>query len=125
MNHKEALLAAGKILNERAQEYGGEEACFKRISDLATIILNKPISQYDVAMILHCVKLGRLQEARQKDDNYIDGINYMAFAAQFADGRGSVETAMEDDIKAMAARLKPVNVGGVSVQPLTGSATHG
>ena len=84
MNHKQTLIAAGKILNDRAQEYGGEEACFKRISDLATIVLNKSISEYDVAMILHCVKLGRLQESRQKDDNYIDAINYLAFAGEFA-----------------------------------------
>jgi hypothetical protein len=89
MNHRDVLKSAATILNERAQEYGGEEACFKRISDLATIVLNKPISEYDVAMIMHCVKLGRLQEARQKSDNYIDGVNYLAFGAQFAHASGS------------------------------------
>jgi hypothetical protein len=107
MNHKQTLLAAGKILNDRAQEYGGEEACFKRISDLATIVLNKSISEYDVAMILHCVKLGRLQESRQKDDNYIDAINYLAFGAQFSKTENSVVTAMEDDIVSMAKKLAP------------------
>ena len=107
MNHKQTLIAAGKILNDRAQEYGGEEACFKRISDLATIVLNKSISEYDVAMILHCVKLGRLQEARQKDDNYIDAINYLAFGAQFSKAENSVVTALEDDIASMAKRLAP------------------
>lgn len=111
MNHKDALKSAATILNNRAQEYGGEEACFKRISDLASIILNKSISQYDVAMILHCVKLGRLQEARQKDDNYVDGINYLAFASQFSHAQNSVVTALEDDIASMAKRYSPVDSG--------------
>ena len=111
MNHKQTLIAAGKILNDRAQEYGGEEACFKRISDLATIVLNKSISEYDVAMILHCVKLGRLQEARNKDDSYIDGVNYLAFASQFSNQFDSIATAIEDDVAAMAAKLAPVNRG--------------
>jgi len=111
VNHKEALKTAVTVLNSRAQEYGGEEACFKRISDLATIVLNKPISEYDVAMILHCVKLGRLQEARQKDDNYVDGINYLAFASQFSHAQNSVVTALEDDIASMAKRYSPVDSG--------------
>jgi hypothetical protein len=112
VNHKEALKNAAVILNDRAREYGGEEACFKRIADLASIVLNKAISEYDVAMILHCVKLGRLQEARQKDDNYIDAINYLAFGAQFAKTERSVVTALEDDIGAMAKRYSPIDNGG-------------
>jgi hypothetical protein len=111
MNHKDVLKSAATMLNERGQEYGGEEACFKRISDLASIILNKSISQYDVAMILHCVKLGRLQEARQKPDNYVDGINYLAFASQFSHAQNSVVTAIEDDIASMAKRYSPVYSG--------------
>jgi hypothetical protein len=35
-------------------------------------------------MILHAVKLGRLEGRRNKADTYIDGINYFAFAASFA-----------------------------------------
>ena len=62
-------------------------------------------------MILHCVKLGRLQEARGKDDNYIDGVNYLAFASQFSKQFDSVATAVEDDVAAMAAKLGPVKQG--------------
>ena len=85
-------------------------------------MLNKPISKYDVAMILHANKLARLQESRTKMDHYVDGINYMAFAAQFASDTASVGVAVEDDIKAMAARLSPeIRVSGYD--PNLGSIT--
>jgi hypothetical protein len=71
-------------------------------------MINKDITPYDVAMILHCVKMGRLQEARALDDNYVDAINYLAFAAQFAGAQFSTQTIVEDDIAAMAKRFAPV-----------------
>ena len=61
-----------------------------------------------MAIILHCVKLGRLPTGRQTTDHYVDGINYLAFAAQFANLRTSVDTALEDDIAAMARRFAPI-----------------
>ena len=87
MNHKQTLIAAGKILNDRAQEYGGEEACFKRISDLATIVLNKPISEYDVAMILHCVLAARAHGLAAMDGPYGEIANVDGFAAECAQAR--------------------------------------
>jgi len=81
--------------------------CFDRISKISTLILNKEISPYDVAMIMVALKLGRLQESRSLDDHYVDGINYMAFAAQFAKAQTSIETAIGDDIAAMAKRFAP------------------
>ncbi len=95
------------ILKERGLQYGPEEACFDRIAKLATIVLNKEISPYDIAMIQVCLKLGRLQEARTLKDNYVDSINYMAFAAQFADQGVSVQTALNDDVRALVERLAP------------------
>jgi midasin (ATPase involved in ribosome maturation) len=106
-NHTEILSTAAKTLRDRHTQYGPAEMCFDRISQIATLVLNKEISPYDVTMIMVAMKLGRLQEARALDDNYIDGINYMAFAAQFAKAKTSIETAVEDDIVAMAKRLSP------------------
>ena len=106
-NHTEILNQAGNILKERARQYGPEEECFDRISKLATIILNKPISVYDITMIQVATKLGRLQESRSLDDNYIDAMNYLAFGAQFSKSQSAVSTAMEDDIIAIAKRFAP------------------
>ncbi len=107
MNHREVLKEAAGLIAERGKEYGPEDACFQRSADLASIILNKSISKYDVAMILHANKLARLQESRTKSDHYVDGINYLAFGAQFAQQGGSIAVAVEDDIKVMATRLAP------------------
>lgn len=105
MNHREVLKSAASLLTERGKEYGPEHACFERSAKLATIALNKPISMYDVAMILAMNKIARLQESRTKADHYIDLINYSAFAAQFSVGLDSVATATEDDIRVMARRV--------------------
>jgi len=105
MNHREVLKEAAGLIAERGKEYGPEDACFQRSADLATIILNKQISKYDVAMILHANKLARLQESRSKSDHYVDGINYLAFGAQFSQDFGSIAIAVQDDMAAMVSRL--------------------
>jgi hypothetical protein len=104
MNHKQIIKSAVDVLKDRSEAYGSEEMCFKRISDIATIILNKSISEYDVSMIMLCVKMGRLQEDRQNLDHYVDSVNYLAFAAQFSGSQNSVATAMMDDVAALAQR---------------------
>jgi len=108
MNHTEILTSAVITLRQRAEQYGPEESCFDRISKIATLILNKDISTYDVAMIMVALKLGRLQENRTYMDNYVDGINYMSFAAQFASAKNSVLVAVDDDISAFAKKYAPV-----------------
>jgi hypothetical protein len=62
-------------------------------------------------MIHVATKLGRLQETRWLDDNYVDGVNYLAFAAQFIGARGKSskpDNATEDDgVIEMARKLAP------------------
>jgi hypothetical protein len=135
-NHTEILSTAARTLRDRHTQYGPEELCFDRISKIATVILNKEISPYDVSMIMVALKLGRLQDSRTLDDNYVDGINYLAFAAQFAKAKTSIETAVEDDIVAMAKRLAhkkpenaneedPADITFVRASSLTPSSTSG
>lgn len=71
-------------MQEREPQYGNAILCFDRIANIATQILNTEITPYDVAMIHVATKLARMVESRDKDDSYIDAINYLAFAAQFA-----------------------------------------
>jgi hypothetical protein len=94
---------AAKTYNERGEQYGDLEGTHYRIAQIASLILGKPVTPYDVAMILHAVKLGRLQEDRKNPDNYIDGINYFAFAGSFI-----TATQVEDDIAAIAKRFAPI-----------------
>lgn len=84
MQHQNVLTEAARILGERGAEYGSPEACFTRIANIASEILMRRVSRYEVAVILLSTKLGRAGESALKDDTWIDEVNYAAFAAQFA-----------------------------------------
>jgi len=103
MEYASIMQNAAKTYNERGEQYGDLEGTHYRIAQIASLILGKPVTPYDVAMILHAVKLGRLQEDRKNPDNYIDGINYFAFAGSFI-----TATQVEDDISAIAKRFAPI-----------------
>ena len=103
MEYASIMQNAAKTYNERGEQYGDLEGTHYRIAQIASLILGKPVTPYDVAMILHAVKLGRLQEDRKNPDNYIDGINYFAFAGSFI-----TATQVEDDIAAIAKRFAPI-----------------
>ena len=40
-------------------------------------------------------------------DNYVDGINYLAFASQFSTSEEQAKVALEEDIAAMARKFAP------------------
>ena len=80
-------------------------------------------------MMLHCLKLARIRSDRKKADNYFDGINYLAFAAEAAQVRDDVpvpvqmpqpkqptvkifDVEMEQEIKDLAAKFAPVQNDG-------------
>jgi hypothetical protein len=81
------LSLAFELINARGSEYdnaGSLEQNFREAAAVATVIIGKDITPRDVAMILACVKLIRSKSVPDKLDNYVDGMNYMAFAACFA-----------------------------------------
>jgi len=106
MHHKQSLINAAKIIDERAQQYGAPDTCFEKIARIATAVTGETYTEYDIALVMHCVKLGRMLENRTYDDNYIDAINYLAFAGQFA-----------------GVKTKPSDVGITGVS-LPGSVTQ-
>ena len=75
------LAKCADLIGDRGQDYGVIEDNFRRISIIASTILNKAISPHDAAIILLSTKLARMAGSQNKDDNYLDGINYLAFAA--------------------------------------------
>jgi len=83
-SHTDILKQAVLTLRERGSQYGSVEGTFDRAAKMATLMLNTEITAYEVAMIHVATKMARLQDARTLDDNYIDAMNYMAIAAQFA-----------------------------------------
>lgn len=84
MNHTDILYKAADTLNQRAEVYGDSEPLFGDIAALATIVLGKHVSKYDVSVVMECVKLARRKVSPLLEDNYVDQVNYTAFSAQFA-----------------------------------------
>jgi hypothetical protein len=106
MNHKDVLSTAVGTLRDRAAQYGPEDQLFDRISRIVTVMLDKVLTPYDVAMIHVATKMARIASNPRHADNYVDGVNYMAFAAQFAGIQTS--TAEEEEIAALARKFAPV-----------------
>lgn len=79
--HK-VLDEAAAIIGERGKSYGGVEECFTKISLLFSRTTGRMLSPYDVAMLMVCVKLARMNQSPGKRDNYLDCINYLSFACE-------------------------------------------
>jgi hypothetical protein len=83
------LTHAFEIINARGSEYNKTntaadlEQHFREAAAVASVVLGKDLVARDIAMILACVKLIRSKSSPEKLDNYVDGMNYMAFAACF------------------------------------------
>lgn len=106
MNHKDVLSEAVGTLRDRGGQYGPEDLVFDRISRIATVMLDRVVTPYEVALIHVATKMGRMTSNPQKADNYVDAVNYMAFAAQFAGIKTS--TAEDEEIAALARKFAPV-----------------
>ena len=80
MTPKDVFEDAAALIGERGLNYGGIEQNFERAAAISSLKLDRPISAYDVAIILESVKDARRALAPDHYDSHIDGINYKAFA---------------------------------------------
>lgn len=83
MNHADVLRQSASAVNELTNAYGPREMVFDRAARLASILVNREVSPYEVAMITMALNLGHLQENRGDPKNYVSSIVNVAFAAQF------------------------------------------
>lgn len=86
-NPGDLLSLAFETINARGADYDNAndiDTNFREAAAVASVVLGKSLTPRDVAMILHCVKLIRSKSDHSKLDNYVDGMNYLAFAACFA-----------------------------------------
>lgn len=81
MNPHKVLDEARDIIGERGKAYGEIELNFERAANTARAA-GIDVCPYEVAMILASVKLARMSACPSKRDNYLDCINYLAFAAE-------------------------------------------
>lgn len=78
-----ALRTAADLIAERQKIYGDPRRNFLRIAKIASVLLGREVSRYEIATVLLAVKLGRIPEDPAYADSYDDGINYLAFMKMF------------------------------------------
>jgi hypothetical protein len=78
-------------------------------------MLGKQITLYDVSIIMAAMKMARITSTPTLDDNYIDGINYLAFASQFSTSEEQAKIAIEEDIAAMARKFAPKRADPIDI----------
>ena len=83
-SHVDILANTARVLSDRTKQYGSPSETYQRAAAIASITTGKQMTHYDIAMIMHAVKLARMVTGRSNLDHYEDAINYLAFAAEFA-----------------------------------------
>ena len=102
MDYETAMGRAIGAIKDRA-DYGDITDVHEDIANVLTILLGRKYTMYEVAMVHHATKLVRAKRDKKKPDHYVDGINYLAFAAQF-----SGASDVEQDIKDIASKFAPM-----------------
>jgi hypothetical protein len=86
MHHKDLLNSAVQMIDKKHQDYGDYSPSFMRASIIASAMLNKDISSYDVAVMMMAVKMSRLAANNgMHQDSWIDLAAYTGFASNFAE----------------------------------------
>jgi len=97
------LNEATRSITDHMVDYGEPAANYERASALISLILNKPITPYEIMMIKFAVKLSRIAETPDLRQSYVELIACAALAGQFVNA-GPITT------KRMASMLKPTSV---------------
>ena len=110
--HLEILNEATRSITDHMVDYGEPAANYERASALVSLILGKPITPYEIAMIKLAVKLSRIAETPDLRKSYVELIACAALAGEFGNA-GHVTT------KRMAQALKPQHQSSSVSMPAT------
>jgi hypothetical protein len=110
MDYREIMHEAAKTFNNRNPQYGDMKAGMDRVAEIATLITGIHLTSHDVALVLHAVKLSRLNNDRSNPDHYIDGVNYLAFAGELIQPEriepdAATVARVDDDMANMIAKF--------------------
>jgi hypothetical protein len=75
---------------------------FDRTAKLASIILDRDVTPYEITVILKCLKDARKKYDRLNVEHYADNINYEAFSYEFA--TADMDRLADDAITTALAR---------------------
>jgi len=104
MEYASIMTDAISIFNDRNPKYGDMKIGMEKVATIATIITGIHLTSHDVALVLHAVKLSRLNNDRANPDHYVDGVNYLAFAGELI-SNDAAATSLEDGMAEVTAQL--------------------
>ena len=104
MDHRDVLKEAQSLLSQRGNSYGAAQENFERAATLLSVLSGKKFSAYDVSLAMLAVKLSRLAHSPEHHDSWVDGINYMAFCAEFT-GKDAPQAVLDLAVKKVQANL--------------------
>jgi hypothetical protein len=87
MNYNDVLSTAMSTIRDRGKDYGDIKTSFKKAAIIASAMLDKTITPYDVAVIANAMKMSRLSNNPNHQDSWVDSTAYTAIAAQLADDK--------------------------------------
>lgn len=108
MNAQDILASAMTVLRTRGQEFGDTLPSFVRAANVASAVLDKKTTAFDLAVGEIAQRLSRIAHNREHTDSWIELCAYVAVAAQFAAPHTSdfsaivVAQAREDMAKTLA-----------------------
>jgi hypothetical protein len=98
--HLEILNEATRSITDHMIDYGDPAVNYERASALVSLILGKPVTPYEIAMIKMAVKLSRIAETPDLRKSYVEMIACAALAGEFVNA-GPITT------KRFAQALRP------------------
>ena len=105
MDHTAILTDAVLILRNRDEQYGSMAETMTRACQIFELITGSPLSPYHANVFMHALKLSRIRTSPGKLDNYVDGINYLAFAGEFAVPPGGAEAIVNAGMRDLVEQM--------------------
>lgn len=84
MHNRDILNSALTTISQRGNEYGDIRPNFVRAATIASCMLDKKLTAFDIAVVMMAIKMARLTHNREHEDSWVDLTAYTAFAGQFA-----------------------------------------
>lgn len=115
MEYRDIMHESARIFNDRNPKYGDMRIGMENVATIATLITGIQLTAHDIALVLHAVKLSRLNADRRNPDHYIDGVNYLAFAGELIEpppAEGELRAALsviDDEFAKMAGHFNASN----------------
>ena len=108
MKYNDLLMRAAHEYNDRAPVSGSFEDLFERACQIYQLTTGNVLTPWQAATFMNCLKMARLKHSPGKMDNYVDAMNYTAFAAQFAsEATNNMDDIEQQMIRDMAQKLSP------------------